>query len=46
MTAIEGENLQMRKDMSTQYIVINMLGKVLTFMTSFCFGNKIPTKIA
>lgn len=46
MTEIEGGNLQVRKDMSTQYIVINILRKVLTLMTSFCFGNKIPTKTA
>ena len=44
MTEIEGGNLQVRKDMSTEYIVINMLAKVLTLMTSFCFGKKFPRK--
>ena len=39
----------MRKDMSTQYIVMNMLGKALTLMTSWlmvCFGNKMLSKTA
>lgn len=46
MTEMEGGNLQVRKDMSTLYVVISMLGKALTLMASFCFGNKIPTKTA